>query len=473
MVDEVHMLCVEKRSGKCIPQGTVTDATKLARTRGSLLPLFMGACCRLDGLVSRIAKLKTKVNLSTATDTGRTLLHACAASGSVKCLDIIIKHLMALSLDSLENVDVNKESARQLAERLGHNDVAERLLQYKNTKLIQEESCRASEDTVEDVSDTSRSSSSPHQRQANRDRKINSEAISNERVVEKTKHNEQSDAKEDINSDGSEKHEGTTTISTKCEETLITNEGSECIWTEKQEEAQKISDMPVNGLISSRAFDSTQLRESDTDRAIKPTSPTRASSTKRRVNEQNISNASTIVPGISIGNESSEDDESEQRTRLPSLGPRASLTGHSLDGGDKVFQVQHRPGRKLVFRSMSTPNSPEMSPVVSPRNSPTSEVSPALADVITDTRSAPNSPLGRRSLKTTFRAVGMTARFAVGTYANLPNSPVTRARVSREPLALATPNVGNAGIKFDRFRRGSLAVGNDAMKIPAYRGKSR
>lgn len=466
--------CVLKNEVENVFRRVQLPMQQVSKDERIFVALFMGACCGLDDLVARMAKLKTKVNLSTATDTGRTLYHACAASGSSKCLDILIKHLMTSNLDSLENVDVNKENAYQLAERLRHRDVAERLLRYMNKKIIPEETCRASGQSVEAVSEATRSSYSPHQRQANKDRKINSEAISNERVVEKNKQNEQSDAKEDINSDDNKNHERTSLVSTKYQETLKSNEGSECVLSEKQEEARKISDMPVNGLSSPPGYDTTQL---DSDRPIKPTSPTSGSQahhllTKRRGNEQNIYNTSTTVPGISIGNESSE-DELEQKTRLPSLGPRTSMTGYPVDGGEKVFQVQHRPGRKLVIRSISTPNSPDMSPVVSPRNSPTSEVSPVLADMITDTRSAPNSPLARRSLKKTFKAVGMTARFAVGNYANPPNSPVSRARISREPLALATPNVGNAGIKFDRFRRGSLAVGNDAVKIPIHRGKSR
>jgi hypothetical protein len=54
----------------------------------------------------------------------------------------------------------------------------------------------------------------------------------------------------------------------------------------------------------------------------------------------------------------------------------------------------------------------------------------------------------------------LTARFAI-------------AKVSREPIALAAPNIGNAGVQFNRFRRGSLAVGNEGVKIPVHRGKSR
>ncbi|XP_031564683.1 uncharacterized protein LOC116300059 [Actinia tenebrosa] len=103
--------CVLKNEVENVFRRVQLPMQQVGKDERIFVALFMGACCGLDDLVVRLAKLKTNVNLSTATDTGRTLLHACAASGSLNCLDIIIKHLMTSSLDSLENVDVNKENA--------------------------------------------------------------------------------------------------------------------------------------------------------------------------------------------------------------------------------------------------------------------------------------------------------------------------------------------------------------------------
>ena len=95
--------------------------------------LFVGffiACCRgHEKLLERLKTLDIQFDHHAATEAGRNLFHAAAASGKANCVEFVAKHLIKPSKEILTMLDTNRESPIDIARRLNHHE-AERLL-YK------------------------------------------------------------------------------------------------------------------------------------------------------------------------------------------------------------------------------------------------------------------------------------------------------------------------------------------------------
>lgn len=95
--------------------------------------LFVGffiACCRgHEKLLERLKTLDVQFDHQGATEAGRNLFHAAAASGNVNCVEFVAKHLIKPSKEILTMLDTNRETPIDIARRLKHHE-AERLL-YK------------------------------------------------------------------------------------------------------------------------------------------------------------------------------------------------------------------------------------------------------------------------------------------------------------------------------------------------------
>ncbi|KXJ23138.1 uncharacterized protein LOC110251162 [Exaiptasia diaphana] len=148
---------------------------QVGRDERVFVAMFMGCSRGMHDLISLLVTLETTIDLCTTTDSGRTLLHACAMGGSLKCLEIVVKHLLKGNYESFGTLDKTKQTALQLAQKLGHTGITERLSEY-----IKENKKTVNLDFI---------TNSPNQKQANRHRKINSGPMVNERFVHEDKHN--------------------------------------------------------------------------------------------------------------------------------------------------------------------------------------------------------------------------------------------------------------------------------------------
>lgn len=90
---------------------------------------FIACCCGHENLLERLSTLDIHFDQQAATESGRNLFHAAAASGKVNCLEFVAKHLVKPSKEILSKLDTNRETPIDIARRFNYQDV-ERLL-YK------------------------------------------------------------------------------------------------------------------------------------------------------------------------------------------------------------------------------------------------------------------------------------------------------------------------------------------------------
>ena len=90
---------------------------------------FIACCCGHENLLERLRTLDIHFDQQAATESGRNLLHAAAASGNVNCVEFVAKHLVKPSKEILSKLDTNRETPIDIARRFNNQD-AERLL-YK------------------------------------------------------------------------------------------------------------------------------------------------------------------------------------------------------------------------------------------------------------------------------------------------------------------------------------------------------
>lgn len=149
---------------------------QVGRDERIFVAMFMGCSRGMYDLMSLLVTLETSVDLCTTTDSGRTLLHACALGGSLKCLEIVVKHLLKGNYDSFGTLDKTKQSALQLAQNQGQKEIADYLSGYMKADNKKAENLDAIINP-------------PNEKQATRQRKINSGETVNERFLDKDKHN--------------------------------------------------------------------------------------------------------------------------------------------------------------------------------------------------------------------------------------------------------------------------------------------
>lgn len=96
--------------------------------------LFVGyfiACCRgHEHLLDRLRALDIQLDQHAATEAGRNLFHAAAASGKVNCVEFVAKYLIKPSKEILTMLDTNRETPIDIARRLNHHDTERLLYKY-------------------------------------------------------------------------------------------------------------------------------------------------------------------------------------------------------------------------------------------------------------------------------------------------------------------------------------------------------
>ena len=96
--------------------------------------LFVGyfiACCRgHEDLLHRLKALDIQLDQRVATEAGRNLFHAAAASGKVNCVEFVAKHLIKPSKEILTMLDTNRETPIDIARRLNHHETERLLYKY-------------------------------------------------------------------------------------------------------------------------------------------------------------------------------------------------------------------------------------------------------------------------------------------------------------------------------------------------------
>ena len=120
--------------------------------------LFVGffiACCRgYEKLLEKLGTLDIQVDQHAATEAGRNLFHAAAASGNVNCVEFVAKHLIKPSKELLTVLDTNREAPIDIARRLNHHDTERLLYKY----IYQEKGEREERNSAESGIDVSEDS---------------------------------------------------------------------------------------------------------------------------------------------------------------------------------------------------------------------------------------------------------------------------------------------------------------------------
>ncbi|XP_001631307.2 uncharacterized protein LOC5510835 [Nematostella vectensis] len=448
---------------------------QISREERLFVSLFM-SCCRGNSEMSkRLLDLDILVDLKTATNSKRTLLHACALSGDIKSLEMIFKHLMSSSIDCISALDVNRESAMDIAKRLGKEDLAKRLIEYLFVEDEEKRIGRGSFESGIGLSDDENNEAMPHQAQTNTACNINTSVSSNERGVTKVKQNGprkendslgDKDHSKDLLSNGvltlgrddiGKSVESIPAENTSCGESHVIGSSNDQITPRSSSSFSSLS-VEVDKVSSSYPIRPTSL-------SVKPLLGRR-----REISEEPITGRRRVgrihVPNINVYDESSDEED-----RLPQLEETRCVVGHkSLQRSRSTGSNTQAPWKieRHHFRSISPPNSP----VTTPRQSPTSE-NPNLEikeerDVF-DTRSAPTSPQVSRS-----QIPGNITRARSPAP---PNSASFRAQSRRqsEPFAPARINGGSNGVRFTRLRKGSVMLPQspEFASIPGQRVKSK
>lgn len=140
---------------------------------------FFIACCRgHEKLLERLKTLDIQFDHHAATEAGRNLFHAAAASGSANCVEFVAKHLIKPSKEILTMLDTNRETPIDIARRLNHHE-AERLLykyMYNEKGERQERNSTESGIDLSEECDSAESDDSAEERNPSRENISASEA---------------------------------------------------------------------------------------------------------------------------------------------------------------------------------------------------------------------------------------------------------------------------------------------------------
>ncbi|KAJ7384998.1 hypothetical protein OS493_018687 [Desmophyllum pertusum] len=376
--------------------------------------LFVGffiACCRgHEKLLDRLKTLNIQFDHHAATEAGRNLFHAAAASGEVNCVEFVAKHLIKPSKEILTMLDTNRETPIDIARRLNHHD-AERLL-YKY--MYREKGERQERNSTESGIDLSEECDQSSQMTPRRETTSKREHFRWRKTAQVRKRESRGE------------------ISPR--QVRRTSPSSS---SESSDESSNISPR-----LTRPQTLNVQSNQHLLQRRFKETDPRRPKS------------ARTVRCPPSIYLEEAEEEDDENHNHLPPL--QGQMRVHNAGGNalsSSASTLQLRRMKQAVFRTDSTPNSP----APKQRLTPSDETS---ADELV-TKSAPGSPQNPRlSFKPSMPTVGSIP----------PVSPrlaraLDRRRGSEPVAALSRVN----GVRFPRTRRDAVITADlhaDSSKVP-------
>ena len=115
---------------------------QITKERRCFVALFMACCLGEENLISQLLSLDIKVASNESTEAGRTLLHAAASGGNVKCVELLMKSWKYFSEDLFVALDLNQETPLDIAQRLRRRNMEELLYRYTyHNKGEREERC--------------------------------------------------------------------------------------------------------------------------------------------------------------------------------------------------------------------------------------------------------------------------------------------------------------------------------------------
>lgn len=451
--NEIENVCIRAK----LPMQQITKEERL----------FVGffiACCRgHEKLLERLKTLNIQFDHHAATEAGRNLFHAAAASGEVNCVEFVAKHLIKPSKEILTMLDTNRETPIDIARRLNHHD-AERLL-YKY--MYREKGERQERNSTESGIDLSEECESVESDDSADEKQPPRENIS---AGEKP-HKCESENPEETENGGFDDGE---LVITECDEGLS--------FVGDSRSQQEPPPNPLKSQIGVIQHDGLSSGEIS-PRQVRRTSPSSSSESsdessnisprltrpqtlnvqsnqhllQRRFKEtdpRRPKSARTVRCPPSIYLEEAEEEDDENHNHLPPL--QGQMRVHNAGGNalsSPASTLQLRRMKQAVFRTDSTPNSP----VPKQRLTPSDETS---ADELV-TKSAPGSPQNPRlSFKPSMPTVGSIP----------PVSPrlaraLDRRRCSEPVAALSRVN----GVRFPRTRRDAVITADlhaDSSKVP-------
>lgn len=439
--------------------------------------LFVGffiACCRgHEKLLERLKTLNIQLDQQAATEAGRNLFHAAAASGKVNCVEFVAKHLIKPSKEILTMLDTNRETPIDIARRLNHHDTERLLYKYMYHEKGEREE-RSSAESGIDVSGECDSIDSDDSSEESKPHGTNTTPEQTQKDCENSNPETKTSAFED----------GELVI-TECDEGLSFAVDLKLAQQEPPPNPRKpqVGVIQHDGLspadnshkqvreTTSYSSDSSDESSSLSPRLNRPQTlklaPNQPLLRRRLVRPKS---ARTVhYPQISVHHE--EDEEVDVNdNRLPRL---ESQTLVNQTGGKALSKSasgkQLRRMKQAVDRTNSTPNSP----------SPKRQLSLSPDDELNVTKSAPGSPQSSpQSPRLIFKpSVKPPALGGIGRPLSPNISRVLDRRRGSEPVACLNrangARLGRAVITPDLPHRDSFPLTPTGSPIMYRRGKSR
>jgi len=411
-----------------------------------LFVAFFIACCRgHEKLLERLQTLDIEFDHHGATEAGRNLFHAAAASGNVNCVEFVAKHLIKPTKEILTMLDTNRETPIDIARRLNHHD-AERLL-YKY--MYNEKGARHERNSTESGIDLSEECRSEESDDSSEEKQAQEENIS----ALEAPHTSKSASSGETKIVALENEE---LVITECDEGLSFSGESR---SQKEPPPNPVKSQTGAGNYSPQQVQRTSPCSSESSdescrispRLNRPQTLNVQSNQHllqrrfKEVDPRRPKSARTVrYPKIHLD----EEEVDENDNHLPPLEVQTRLNhapGNTLSLA--ASPLQQRRLKQAVVRTNNNPNTPPSKQLLS-----TSNETPGPEEMIT--KSAPGSPQSpRRSFKPSMKA------FNAGSIS--PVSPqmarVLANRRGSEPLAALG---GTNGIRFPRSRREAIITGD-------------
>lgn len=411
-----------------------------------LFVAFFIACCRgHEKLLERLQTLDIEFDHHGATEAGRNLFHAAAASGNVNCVEFVAKHLIKPTKEILTMLDTNRETPIDIARRLNHHD-AERLL-YKY--MYNEKGARHERNSTESGIDLSEECRSEESDDSSEEKQAQEENIS----ALEAPHTSKSASSGETKIVALENEE---LVITECDEGLSFSGESR---SQKEPPPNPVKSQTGAGNYSPQQVQRTSPCSSESSdescrispRLNRPQTLNVQSNQHllqrrfKEVDPRRPKSARTVrYPKIHLD----EEEVDENDNHLPPLEVQTRLNhapGNTLSLA--ASPLQQRRLKQAVVRTNNNPNTPPSKQLLS-----TSNETPGPEEMIT--KSAPGSPQSpRRSFKPSMKA------FNGGSIS--PVSPqmarVLANRRGSEPLAALG---GTNGIRFPRSRREAIITGD-------------
>jgi len=411
-----------------------------------LFVAFFIACCRgHEKLLERLQTLDIEFDHHGATEAGRNLFHAAAASGNVNCVEFVAKHLIKPTKEILTMLDTNRETPIDIARRLNHHD-AERLL-YKY--MYNEKGARHERNSTESGIDLSEECRSEESDDSSEEKQAQEENIS---------------ALEAPHTSKSASSGETKIVALENEELVITECDEGLSFSGESRSQKEPPPNPVKSQTGAGNYSPQQVQRTSPCSSESSDESCRISPRLNRLQTLNVQSNQHLLqrrfkevdprrpksartvryPKIHLD----EEEVDENDNHLPPLEVQTRLNhapGNTLSLA--ASPLQQRRLKQAVVRTNNNPNTPPSKQLLS-----TSNETPGPEEMIT--KSAPGSPQSpRRSFKPSMKA------FNAGSIS--PVSPqmarVLANRRGSEPLAALG---GTNGIRFPRSRREAIITGD-------------